>query len=89
MRSVINIKTDTKIKKEAQKIASDLGLSLSGIINGFLNQLVRDKKILFSLNENNPSQYLLSLLKQSQQERKEGKFYSFKDNDEALKFLDK
>ena len=89
MRSVINIKTDAKIKKEAQKIASDLGLSLSGVINGFLNQLVRDKKILFSLNENNPSEYLLSLLKQSQQERKEGTFYSFKDNNEALKFLDK
>ena len=34
--TVINIKTDIKVKQEAQKIASDLGLTLSGAINGFL-----------------------------------------------------
>jgi len=89
MKSVINIKTDPEIKKEAQKIASDLGLSLSGIINGFLKQIVRDKTINFSLNKNNPSKYLLSIIKQSQQEREDKEFYSFKNNEEAVRFLDK
>jgi addiction module RelB/DinJ family antitoxin len=50
--AVINIKTEQATKQEAQKIASDLGLSLSGVINGFLKQFVRDKAILFTLNEN-------------------------------------
>ncbi len=86
--TVINIKTDQEIKKEAQKIASDLGLSLSGVINGFLKQLIRDKAVTFTLNENNPSHYLLSSIKAAKQNRKSKDFYSFKNNKEALSFLD-
>lgn len=86
--TVINIKTEEGIKKEAQKIAADLGLSLSGVINGFLKQLIRDKAIVFTLNENNPSSYLLNSVKTSKQNRKSGDFYSFKNNKEALSFLD-
>lgn len=86
--TVINIKTEEGIKREAQKIASDLGLSLSGVINGFLKQLVRDKTVMFTLNENNPSPYLLDSIKTAKQNRKNGDFYSFKNNKEALSFLD-
>lgn len=86
--TVINIKTEEGIKREAQKIASDLGLSLSGVINGFLKQLVRDKTVMFTLNENNPSPYLLGSIKTAKQNRKNGDFYSFKNNKEALSFLD-
>lgn len=86
--TVINIKTDIKIKKEAQKITSDLGLSLSGAINGFLKQLVRDKAVLFTLNESLPSNYLLSSIKAAKNDRKNGGVHSFKSNREALKFLD-
>lgn len=87
--TVINIKTDVKVKQEAQKIASDLGLTLSGAINGFLKQLIRDKAILFTLNEDRPSDYLLSSIKESKDQKKSGDFYSFKDNQAAVNFLDK
>jgi DNA-damage-inducible protein J len=87
--TVINIKTDVRVKKEAQKVAADLGLSLSGVINGFLKQFVRDKTVLFTLNEKNPSDYLLSSLKESRIERRRGNFHSFKNNEEAVKFLDR
>ncbi len=86
--TVINIKTDIKVKKEAQKIAADLGLSLSGAINGFLKQLIRNKAVLFTLNEDTPSDYLLSSIKESRNERRAGKFYSFKNNQAAISFLD-
>lgn len=86
--TVINIKTEVGIKKEAQKIASDLGLSLSGVINGFLKQLVRDKTVMFTLSEKNPSPYLLNSIKTAKQNRKNGDFYSFKNNKETLSFLD-
>lgn len=86
--TVINIKTDIKVKKEAQKIASDLGLSLSGAINGFLKQLIRNKAVLFTLNEDIPSEYLLSSIKESKNERRSGHFHSFKSNQAALNFLD-
>jgi len=41
--TIINIKTDPKIKKEAKKITAEMGLTLSGAINGFLRQLIRSK----------------------------------------------
>lgn len=87
--TVINIKTDIKVKQEAQKIASDLGLTLSGAINGFLKQLIRDRAILFTLNEDRPSDYLLSSINESKDQKKSGNFYSFKDNQAAVNFLDK
>jgi DNA-damage-inducible protein J len=86
--TVINIKTEVKVKKEAQKIASDLGLSLSGVINGFLKQMIRNKTVLFTLNEA-PSDYLMSSIKESRAERKKGDFHSFKNNKEAIDFLDR
>jgi len=86
--AIINIKTDIKVKKEAQKTASELGLTLSGAINSFLKQLIRDKKILLSLNENVPSEYLLESIRESREERINKKHHSFKNNSEAIKFLD-
>lgn len=87
--TVINIKTDPKVKKEAKKIAAELGLTLSGAINGFLKQLVRNKAVFFTLNENDPSDYLLSSIEESKKERRQKKHYSFANNEEALEFLDK
>lgn len=86
--TIINIKTDQELKKEAQKIVSDLGLSLSGVINGFLKQLVRDRAVVFTLNESAPSSYLLESIKTAKQNQKDDNFHSFKNNKEALSFLD-
>ncbi len=85
--AIINIKTDAKIKKEAQAVASDLGLTLSGAINGFLKQLIRNKTVLLTLDETNPSEYLLSSIDESRKDRKNKNYYSFKNNEEAIKFL--
>lgn len=86
--AVINIKTDSKVKKEAQKVAADLGLSLSGVINGFLKQFVRTKTVIFTMDESIPSKYLLDSIKSADDDRKRGDFYSFKNNKEAIDFLD-
>ena len=47
--TIINIKTKQDLKADAQKIASDLGLSLSAIINSYLRQFVRNKAAYFSV----------------------------------------
>jgi addiction module RelB/DinJ family antitoxin len=49
MTTVINIKTKKEIKESAQKTASELGLSLSAVINGYLRQFVRNKAVYFSI----------------------------------------
>jgi len=45
MTSTIIIKTDPKLKREAQKIASDLGITLTAIINSHLRDFVEKKSI--------------------------------------------
>lgn len=87
--TIINIKTEEKTKKDAQKLASDLGFNLSTLINTLLKQAVRSKIIILSLNENNPSNFLLSSIEESKKQREKKEFYSFKNNQEAINFLSK
>lgn len=49
MKTVINIKTDKEVKKNAQKVATALGFSLSAVINAYLKQFVRNKEVYFGL----------------------------------------
>ncbi len=49
MKTVINIKTDKDIKEKAQKIAKELGMPLSTVVNASLKQFVRNKEVYFSL----------------------------------------
>ena len=48
MKTVINIKTDKEVKQNAQKVAEELGLSLSAVINAYLKQFVRNKEVHFT-----------------------------------------
>ena len=48
MKTVINIKTDKDIKQHAQKVAEELGLSLSAVVNAYLRQFVRNKEVHFT-----------------------------------------
>lgn len=46
--TVINIKTDKVLKKDAQKMAKNFGLPLSAVVNAYLREFVREKRIVFS-----------------------------------------
>ena len=46
--TVINIKTDKNLKKDAQTLAKNFGLPLSTIVNTYLREFVREKRIVFS-----------------------------------------
>jgi len=48
MKTMINIKADKEVKENAQALARDLGLPLSGIINAFLKEFTRSRKVSFS-----------------------------------------
>lgn len=86
--ALITIKTKPELKQEAQKIADNLGFSLSSIINGYLVGFVKNKTIHFTDNSEEPSDYLIQILKDAEQERKKGDYHSFKNSDEAVSFLD-
>lgn len=85
--AVINIRTDVRVKKQAQAIAERLGLSLSAVINAYLRQMVRTKTVAFSLSEK-PTEYLLKTLKDSKKDIKNGYISpAFTNADETLKWL--
>ena len=46
-KAVINIKSDVVLKKQASEVASRLGLPLGTILNNYLRQLVREKRVVF------------------------------------------
>src|SRR3989338_1019477 len=86
--AVINIKINPQVKKDAQKVAGKLGLSLSSLINGYLRQLIKTKTVTFSLREE-PSEYMIQALKESRKDIKAGRVISFKKPNHALDYLDK
>lgn len=86
---VITIKVDPATKKQAQHLAKELGLSLSGVLKGFLKHFLRTKSVTFSTSEE-PSDYLISKLKQAEKNLKEGKHSPvFKTGEEAVAWLEK
>lgn len=84
--AVINIKTEPKVKKEAQAVAKNLGFSLSSLIDGYLRHLVRTKEVHFSLEE--PSDYMKKALRESEVDIKAGRVVSFRNPKDALKYID-
>lgn len=84
-KTIINIKTDVKVKKDAQNAAKELGLPLGTIINSYLRELAREKRVVFSVPPV-PNMKLRSLLKKLREEKKETiKNFSYS---EAIKHLD-
>ncbi|MBI2017924.1 type II toxin-antitoxin system RelB/DinJ family antitoxin [Candidatus Daviesbacteria bacterium] len=77
--AVINIKVEPKTKKEAQKVAEEMGISLSGLINGFLKQVVKTKTVTLSAKEE-PSEYMIQSLKEAEDDIKAGRVSPTFDN---------
>lgn len=86
--AVIITKTEPEVKKRAQAVAKEFGISLSSLLNAYLRQIVRTKKIEFALNEE-PSEYLKRTIKQALVDRKKGKASPvFNTGKEAIKWLE-
>lgn len=85
--AVVNVKVDPVIKRKAQRVAGEMGLSLSALVNGFLKHLIKTKTVTFSASEE-PTPYLLRALKESKEDIKAGRVVSFKNSKDALTYLD-
>lgn len=86
--SVVNVKVDQNVKKEAQEVAEELGFSLSSLVNGFLRQLIRTKTVNFSMGFE-PTPYLEQMLIESGKQVKKGEVVSFSSPEDALKYVEK
>jgi addiction module RelB/DinJ family antitoxin len=86
MTTIINFKTDKKVKSEAQRIANQMGLNLSDILNVYLRRFVAEKEIHISLEE--PSEWLINEIKEGEEEIKKGDVSpGFNKTKDAIKWL--
>lgn len=88
--TAIYIKTDPEVKTKAQKVAKELGFSLSSLLNAWLRQLIKTKTITFSVADEVPNDYLKSVLKQAEENLKKGNHSPvFKTGEETVAWLEK
>lgn len=86
MKTMLNIKIDTKLKQQAKKTAEALGIPLGTITSALLRQFVRDKEINLSIPLN-PSKYLRDSIKEAEEEYAAGKLKPYKDINELFEEL--
>jgi addiction module RelB/DinJ family antitoxin len=87
--TLLTVRMDTKIKKQAAKVAESLGFTLSSVVNGYLRQLIKQKRVDFS-ESYEPTPYLERMIKQARKERAKGKGSPIFDNmSDALAWLNK
>jgi len=85
--AVINIRVNKNLKTQAQRLAEELGFSLSSLINAYLKQITRTKTVGFSASED-PSRYLIESLKRSEEDIKAGRVSpSFDHAEDAIAWL--
>jgi len=84
----LHIKIDPAVKERAQKIADELGLSLSSVVKVLLKQFIRTKQLSISLREI-PNAQLRKELQQAEEDIKAGRVISFASGKDALDYLDR
>ena len=84
---MINIKTDTKLKKKVQQVARDLGLPLGTILNRYLQDLVLYQRVVFERPEI-PNAETRKAIKETMRDLKTGKnMITFKNGKEMDTYL--
>ena len=82
----LSIRTDSELKAQAEEILSQLGMSMNGTVNMFLQQIVRDKAVPLSLSLSTPEMLYADLM-QARHERENG--YRCRTGREVLAEMDR
>lgn len=90
MTTVLNVKIDDRLKKEAQKAAKAIGLPISTVVSASLREFVRTRSITISDESRLKPEVEKELLRLSKNAR-EGKDLSpmFDNIDDAVNWLEK
>ncbi len=85
----LNVRVDSKLKEESDRLFKDLGLNMSTAINMFLTKCVKTSGIPFKIEEPKPSQELKKALKElDYMEKHPEKYKVYHNVDELFKDLD-
>lgn len=84
----LHIAIEPDVKNQAEKIADEIGLSLSSVVKVLLKQFIRTGQLSVGMNET-PTKYMLTSLKKSEDDVKKGRVISFTSGRDALEYLTK
>lgn len=89
--TMINIKADKEVKEQAQKLAEELGFSLSSFITASLKQFIRAREMRFSASHR-MTPYLEGVIREAEDDIKANRnlspvFTNMKDMDVYLNNL--
>lgn len=83
-----NIKIEEDLKKQSQKLFSDLGLDMTTAVNIFLRQAVKEQAIPFRVGEPVPNAETLQALAEVEEMKKSPeKYEGYTDVDQMMKEL--
>lgn len=69
----ISLRTDSELKKQAEEVLGDLGMTLNGTFNMLLHQIVREKSVPLSLSLSSQNASLYADLLASEDDRLYGR----------------
>ena len=83
MKSVnVTVRVDEELKKQADALFNDLGMSLSTAFNIFLRQSVREQQVPFMVSRNRPNSVTLAAMEAAENDED---MYGPFDDIESLK----
>ena len=84
----INVRIDSDIKANAEKVFSKLGLTPTTAITLFYNQVIRTNSIPFELKADIPNKVTMKAIDEvDEMEKNPNKYQSFKSADELMEDL--
>ncbi len=81
--TIVNIKTNKQLKRDASQLAEKMGLSLSGVVNAFLRHYVQTQELHITVAPRMTT-YLEKIITEAGKEKTYGPFATGK---EAVDFL--
>ena len=88
MKTVLNVKTDKEVKEKAQKIAKEMGIPLSVVVNSYLKSFIKERSFTASL-EPQLKDEVWEEMKRAVLDAKKGKNVSpvFDNAEDAIRWL--
>ena len=84
----ITIRMDEELKKQAEELFADLGLTMTAAFNAFAKQAVREQRIPFYISRNIPNAETMAALEETNKIKQNlDEYKSYGNVDEMMKEL--
>ena len=87
--SNLTVRLDAQLKKEAEQLFNDLGMTLSGAINIFLRQAIEHQGLPFQVRKDRPTRETLAAMREAMELAKDPNAKTFSSVKELMEDLEK